>query len=554
MHHPHRLIESLEPRRLLSAGDLDPTFGAGGVFAYPDIPGPAVGIATQSDGKYVVATHTALYRFRANGKIDKSFGHRGHIVPGFTLFGVGIDHSGRIAVGGGTADHKWAAARYNPDGTPDLTFNGTGQNITHAGALSTDEYASVMTLQPDGKILIGGTQYNGANDNDFDFDYNAVVVRFNTNGAIDTSFGTNGEAFDTIIFNSVDTIATAPNGDIAIAGRTDIGSTIHDEYYQVVNAAGRVIAGTPVSFNDPSLESSFRAAAYRPDGTLLLADEDEANSTLKLGSRSINIVLDPFSPRFYDDEKINALITTSDNKTLLAGAARDGIGLLRLNPDGAPDNTFGLGGFNVLSINRRKSEWIDKLALLPSGDYLAAGTLGGTFPDNTDNGYLFVAHIQAGTHPVGQLAPQALADAFAPPVLGNATHYFTVTYAAEESIDASTLDSHDVRILGPNGYSALAHLTQVEDRYAGRQRIATYTIDAPGGTWERGDNGQYTIYLRPNQVTDNRGHPTPAGIIGTFTVGLRKGRHHTGTVTRALPPPPTPSIQFLRTRNDLFDA
>src|SRR5258706_9308723 len=230
-------FESLEPRRLLSAGDLDPAFGAGGVFAYPDIPGPAVGIATQSDGKYVVATHTTLYRFRANGTLDKSFGHRGHIVPGFTLFGVGIDHSGRIAVGGGSADHKWAAARYTPDGTPDASFNSTGQIITHAGPIATDEYASVMALQPDGKILIGGVQFNGNNDDDPDFDYNAVVVRFNTNGSIDTSFGSNGEAFDTITFNSIDTIATAPNGDIAVAGSTNIGSTIHDEYYQVANSA-----------------------------------------------------------------------------------------------------------------------------------------------------------------------------------------------------------------------------------------------------------------------------------------------------------------------------
>src|SRR3954452_15680224 len=204
-------LEPLEPRHFLSAGDLDPAFGAGGVFAYPDIPGPAVGIATQSDGKYVVATHTTLYRFRANGTLDKSFGHRGHIVPGFTLFGVGIDHSGRIAVGGGSADHQWAAARYTPAGAPDGTFNGSGQHITHAGATEYDEIASVMPLQPDGKILVGGTQRNNEPDNgDDDELYDATVVRFNTNGSLDTAFGSSGQVPGYHLFNSVNAIALAP--------------------------------------------------------------------------------------------------------------------------------------------------------------------------------------------------------------------------------------------------------------------------------------------------------------------------------------------------------
>src|SRR5258706_1002693 len=125
-------IETLEPRKLLpAAGELDPTFGVHGVVVFPDVPGPVVGLATQSDGKFVLANHTTFYRFRADGTLDRSFGHRGHIIPGFTLYGVGIDHNGRIAVGGGTADFKWAAARYKPDGTPDTAFNGAGQIITH---------------------------------------------------------------------------------------------------------------------------------------------------------------------------------------------------------------------------------------------------------------------------------------------------------------------------------------------------------------------------------------------------------------------------------------
>ena len=307
--------------------------------------------------------------------------------------------------------------------------------------------------------------------------------------------------------------------------------SIHQERFEVIDSAGRPVTGH--TDPTPDFYTSYRAAAFRPDGARVLADEAMGNSVVSLDDQGVRVGFNPLSPDGSADEKVNAIVTMSDNKTLVAGAARNGLGLLRLNPDGTPDNTFAFGGFEEISINRRKSEWIDRLALLPNGDYLAAGTLGGTFPDNIDHGQVFVAHIQGGAHTVGQLAPRALADAFSPPIPGNATHSFTVTYAAEESVDASSLDSFDVRVVGPDGYSMLAQLTKVEDRYAGRQRIATYTIDAPGGAWDRGDNGQYTIYLRRNQVTDNNAHAVAAGVIGTFTVHLPKGRHHAGAAIRA---------------------
>jgi uncharacterized delta-60 repeat protein len=198
MPHPPRLIrplEPLEPRTLLSAGDLDPAFGVHGVVTYPDIPGPAVGLATQSDGKYLIATHSTVYRFLADGTPDESFGRHGHITPVVVLYGLGIDHHGKINVGGPAKHFQWGAARYNPDGSPDTTFNRTGRIVTRINE-SAVERASVMTLQPDGKILVGGTQFNGNSDDDPEFDYNAVVDRFNTDGSVDTSFGTHGEAFD----------------------------------------------------------------------------------------------------------------------------------------------------------------------------------------------------------------------------------------------------------------------------------------------------------------------------------------------------------------------
>jgi uncharacterized delta-60 repeat protein len=556
-------IEPLEPRRLLAAaaGDLDPSWGTDGVRVYYDIPAPAVGVATQSDGKFLLAAGSTVYRFKPDGSLDKSFGHRGYVTPGFSIFGLGIDHNGRIAVGGGSGgpngrDPQWAAARYTPTGAPDTTFNGSGQIVTHVNGPDA-VIASVMALQPDGKILVGGTRYHPTTDNPYDeYDISAVAVRFDTDGSIDTAFGDNGEAFDTHLFNAVDAIAIAPNGDITLAGREDLGMTIHDEHYEVVSTTGLPVAGTPADFDDSVLFSSFRAAWYRPDGVRVLADESMGNADVYFDTRGANVYFNPLSPAGYTDDKINALLTTSDNKTLVAGDAGQ-VGLQRFNPDGTPDATFGFGGSQVIDLNRRKREWIDRLALLPNGDYLAVGSIGTVFADaNGEGGHpgnLFVAHIKGGSHPVGALAPRAGLQATSPSP--NATTFeFTVPYAAEETIDASTLDNRDLRVVGPDGYSALARLTNVHDRYNGRQRIATYTIDAPGGAWNRADNGTYTIYLRKAQVRDNRGNPAPAQILGTFRTYFPRGRHTTAAVARALSLPPTPTTAKRRLQDLFGDA
>jgi uncharacterized delta-60 repeat protein len=533
---------------LLSAGDLDPAFGAHGVLTYPDIAAPPVGLATQSDGKFLVATATSVYRFRADGSLDRSFGRHGHVTPGFTLHGLGIDHNGRIAVGGGTDDFKWAAARYKPDGTPDTSFNHTGQIIVPT---TQAKVASVMTLQPDGKILVGGTQFNGNPDpGDDDELYDATVIRFNTNGTVDTAFGANGQVPGYHLFNLVNAIALAPNGNILIAGQENLGMSIHDERFEVVDSAGRPVTGHAAS--TPDFYTSYRAASFRPDGVRVLGDEAMGNSFVSFDNHDVGVWFDSLSPDGYTDEKINAILTTADNKTVLAGRDHDGnVGLIRFNPDGTPDNTFGFGGSNSIDLNHRKSEWIDRLALLPNGDFLAAGSIGGVFPDDLNpDAHLFIARIKGGAHPVGDLAPRPLTYA---PIANTTRVQFTVTYAAEESIDATTLGSRDIRVVGPHGYSVLAHLTQVTDRYNGRQRIATYTIEAPGGAWNHSDNGRYTVYLRPNQVQDNRGHAAPAQILGRFKVHIPRTQTTVATATLLPSTSPITTPKQRRKDNDAFD-
>ena len=143
------MAESLEARRLLSAGDLDMTFGGGdGVAPFSFVPqfAEATPHATVAigDGTFVAVgttdplgdgnTSMAIVKYRANGALDGSFGVGGVVI---TDFGPGADEAHAVAVtpGGGVvvagmttqgAEQDVAVARYEPDGTLDHLFGDGG--------------------------------------------------------------------------------------------------------------------------------------------------------------------------------------------------------------------------------------------------------------------------------------------------------------------------------------------------------------------------------------------------------------------------------------------
>jgi uncharacterized delta-60 repeat protein len=163
----------------------------------------------QSDGKILVAGFFTTYqgvsanrivRLNTDFSIDDTFVYG----TGFNAETIGlvIQSDGKIVVGGAFTSYNGTArnriVRLNTDGSIDGTFNvGTGFDAT----------VWAITLQPDGKILVGGdfTSYSGS----------AVskIVRLNTNGTIDTTFtdaGTiNGTIYD---------IGVQPDNKVVIAG------------------------------------------------------------------------------------------------------------------------------------------------------------------------------------------------------------------------------------------------------------------------------------------------------------------------------------------------
>jgi len=118
------------------------------------------------------------------------------------------------------------------------------------------------------------------------------------------------------------------------------------------------------------------------------------------------------------------------------------------------------------------------------------------------------------------IAPTATANTSNLTAATTVPYRFTVTYSDDRGIDATTIDNNDIRVTTTNGFNQLARLVSVTAATNGIARLATYQIDAPGGTWDSTDNGTYTIALQSNQIKDTSGNTAAAKTLGSFQVNI----------------------------------
>ena len=230
-----------------AAGSLDASFDGDGKiltgFGNPDT--IAGSVVVQPDGKIVVvglagaidlqsetpgSSDFLVLRFNPDGSPDATFNGDGRVV---TSFGDGEDGAGAVliqpdgkilvagAVNMKTPQGQIALARYNADGSLDATFDGDGKLTTDAAELqNVEERAESMILQPDGKILVvvSTLKQNFLEDQVF-------VVRYNADGSRDNSFA--GDGITTLAFAipggvaqglTGNDLALQPDGKIVVAG------------------------------------------------------------------------------------------------------------------------------------------------------------------------------------------------------------------------------------------------------------------------------------------------------------------------------------------------
>jgi len=187
--------------RAASPLSLDTSYGNGGLVNTPVEVSNAIGkkLILQSDGKAVIggvhingsSVDWEIARYNTDGSIDTSFGTNGIVTHGFAFGsgidgGVGIQSSGKITAAGGQVPAGILIGRFNPDGSVDTTFGTNGFTSTPISNAS-HVVPFAQKVQPNDKIIVVG--YAGFNN---DSNSDLLLVRYNSDGSIDQTFGTGG--------------------------------------------------------------------------------------------------------------------------------------------------------------------------------------------------------------------------------------------------------------------------------------------------------------------------------------------------------------------------
>jgi uncharacterized delta-60 repeat protein len=287
-------LETLNERIAPAAGGLDPTFGTGGTVATPIGPGDDTG------------------------------------------FSVAIDSIGRIVVAGRTfngSDSDFAVARYTIDGTLDTSFDGDGVATTPIGAAG--DFGQCVVIDALDRIILVGQSDSGT---DLDF----AIVRYNTDGSLDTSFDDDGKA----------TIAFGPGN--------DYGTCV------TVDPDGRIVVAGYIS-NGSNFDVGI--ARLNGDGTLDTTFSGDGQATRDIVGT---------------DDFVASVITDDLRRVIVTGSAFNGSNhdelVARFNSDGTPDNTFGSSGW-ISTIIGPSDEGGTTVAIDASGRIVVGGRTfnGGNF-------------------------------------------------------------------------------------------------------------------------------------------------------------------------------
>lgn len=326
-------------------GSLDTTFDTDGIVIGPL--GDGRDLVIQSDGKIVAAGGNTLARYNTNGSLDTSFGTGGSASTSMIINSAAIQSDGKIVVAGniyvssnlgGASGYAFALSRFNANGSIDTTF-GTSGMVSTRTIMYGDQYLLDIAIQADGKLVVAGYTQSGAEFSSF------AVARYNTDGTLDSRFGSNG---------------------IVI---TDITSNADQAYGVAIQPDGKIIA---VGFANDSITYSgdFALVRYTSSGTL--------DSTF--GSNGI-VRTDLFGG--YD--QATKVTLQSDGKIVAVGLtlrANEDFAVARYNSDGTLDSTFGTGGKAAIDFGVY-SDQAQAVAIQTDGKIVVAGAAATRFNTKT---------------------------------------------------------------------------------------------------------------------------------------------------------------------------
>lgn len=310
--------------------------------------------------------------FAAPGGTDNTFDGDGRVLTLNTQFGlpdsttaiaedVALQADGKILVagrsaGGGLPNYNILLARYNTNGSLDTTFAGDGTVSTHYHVFVG---ANAVAVQSDGKILVTGfvgiedIPGQGVPDDDL------AVVRYNANGTVDTSFGTNGLV-------AID----------FFAGAADEGMDL------AIDANGKIVIGARVYDTANPSNFDFAFTRLNADGSFDTTFDGDGKVIVDFG----NIRSDLFAIKLQSNGKIVAA-GTADNP------ASTDFAVVRLNTNGSLDTTFSGDGRQTTDIASNSFEYVDGVAIQSDGKITVAGS---TYFNNLEFNFAVVRYTSSG--------------------------------------------------------------------------------------------------------------------------------------------------------------
>jgi uncharacterized delta-60 repeat protein len=400
-----------------------PSFFVGGkvTTAFGSGQAEARSVVVQPDGKIVAGGWVntgsgfvlALSRYLPDGRLDNGFGDAGRVTTVTNIscnnlaYSLGLQSNGKIVVA--VEGCPSVVARYLPDGSLDSQF-GSGGIVT----LGFREYSfgysgRSIAIQPDDKILIGGSGDNTLYGGTWEF----TLVRLLVDGQLDNTFGVGGYA--TTDFGSNDqanAVLLQPDGKIVMTGQSNNGFAVArylpNGALDTSFGTGGVAVSFPVNYWGAY---GGRAGALQADGKILVAGTTRTNGSWGNSRDGMAVVrylangkldtgfgangLATINVSGWSSDYGQAVIQQPDGNIVIAGHSLfygDDFAAARLLADGSLDGDFGGGGLVLTDFGANENAY--GLAQQADGRLLAVGTT------NSNNDYAFAL---SRYHPGGAL-------------------------------------------------------------------------------------------------------------------------------------------------------
>jgi len=321
-----------------AAGDVDLSFDPGS-----GVNGSVTAVALQADGKAIIGgsfstvrnlARTSVARLNTDGSGDSSF----TLVSGYnysTVRAITLQPDGKVLVG-----HYYGVARHNTDGSVDTNFNAA----LYSDYSYYDLNISSLAVQPDGKVLVGGYLATvGTN-------VNFGIARLHPDGSLDTNFnaGLFSEfTYDTLIYS----IAVQPDGKVLVGGYL---ATVNGTNYCYGIARLHANGSLDNTFDaGTGADSAVTSVVVQPDGKVILGGAfSKVNGTSRYRIARLNAggSLDSsFNPVTVEGSMVDEVVLQADGKVLIGGniltvnGAQTNYGIARLNANGSLDTSFNPG-------------------------------------------------------------------------------------------------------------------------------------------------------------------------------------------------------------------